>query len=1690
MEDKDKKKRKNKSIWWKRILRILGWITLSLIVLFISIVLFVRSPWGQNIIVGKLTNYISAKTHTKVSIKKLFITFSGDINLQGLHLEDQKGDTLIYSEKLQVEIPLWPIIWGNPISIDNLQWTGLRANIVRKDTIEGFNFQFLIDAFTSDTTTTKTDEPSNEPPKIFIGSIELSDFDLNFDDAVSGTKANIELGKFHVEGKNFDLKKMKFQVSEMSLQNTKANYVQTKASPPSDASETTLPYLGLYNLKIKNVIVHYNSEVDSIEADFNLADLELKVPKADLALQDILVSNFILNNSSIQIKSNAQKKAITKPESKPTTPESIEPFIWPNWNINVESIDLQNNHLHYQVGEIPQEMDTFNPDYIDLTDFNFIATDIVLSKNKSAKFHLKNFTFHESSGLTLKKLAFSTMVDSTVFSVDDLVLITGNSIINADLKTQFATIQQFIEKPEDSDLTMDLKHFIIDINDLFEFQPELRGNEYLKKLAKYKFSGQINANGTISKLNLTEFLVNWGQNTSIKTHGELINLTDFDKFIANIDNFTFYSTQSDLANFVSEKDLGISIPKTILIESQLKGKLDDFQTKIQLTIPEGKIKIDGQFKQQDEISFSADVEAIDLKLGEILNNPDIGTIAFEIKAKGNGKNMNDLNAQLVSDFSKLEFNGYDFSALKLDGELNEGKGFITLKYQDENLDLIVDSRIQLDSISPKISANINLNGADLYALGLTEKQIKTQLIINANFKGNAEIFDFDSHFSEGVAIYDEKTFYLGTVDLTANATKDSTALDISSDFLNGKIRANAGIDNITTAIQHHLTGYFSDYVEHADSFSNPVQLKMDMTFSETKLITDFLVPDIKTMDPLNINVDFNQKKKTLKANINLPYIDYANKTIDSLQMDFNSTEKEAKFKLGFAKINAEPFVMNRTFFDGDLKNGILNLNFNAFDGEKETYFVRTEISGKISNLKIHFDPNKLIFQGETWSIPADNQISIHDKKITAQNFVLSRNGQSIKIANDLMETTPNNIGIGFKNFKLDNLLTLFNKDNLLASGDLQGNIVVVNPLEKFGLIADFSIENLTALKTPLGKLTLKAKSKNGNNYNLDLGLIGDDIDLAIKGDYNSQNISSGLNFNLDLNKIGMKTIANLTGESLQDASGEISGEMVIQGNANSPKYEGYLQFKDAVFNISQLNSKFRLSNDKIKIDNAYITLNHFSIEDEQNNTFTINGSISTEKLSDPEFDLSVNGQNFQALNSTKEDNDLYYGKVNFDMDGTIKGKLSFPKIDLNIGINENTDFTYAIPESQAKLEKRDGIVEFVNKEDPDNILTRTDDSTFIANFSGIELHARLIIDKGAAFNVIIDPNTQDDLRISGVGALDFNIAKNGRMTLSGRYDINDGHYNLSLYNLVKRKFELEAGSSVTWRGDLMDADLSVTAKYSLETSASALMASQTSGASEEVKNKYRQTLPFFVFLTVKGELDQPELEFRLDMPEDSRGAIDGTVYARIKQLNSEEDELSKQVFSLLVLKKFYPNSGSDGSNGGAASIVRKNVNQVLSDQLNAFSAKLMGNTGVELDFELNSFTDYQGESVQQRTDLNVSAQKKLLDDRLIVQVGSNVNVEGDAHPGEENPVVGNASIQYLLTKDGRWRLKGFRNNEYENVIDGQVFVNGISLIFQRQFNKWRDILVAPPIEKELNEDTKVDKTTEKKDKKYKTDNKS
>ena len=208
-----------------RVVKIIGRIILGILVLLFLLILFIRSPWGQGIIVGKVTSYVSNKTNTKVEIERLFLTFNGNLQIDGLYLEDTKGDTLIYSKSLEANLPLWSLIRGEGIGVDGLYWEGVRANIIRKDSIQGYNFQFLIDAFATEDTTTVAKDSTAAPLNIVLGKLNFKDFDVVFDDEVAGIDSRFKIGTLNAKMKTTDLEHMKFEASELKLSDSRIKFI-------------------------------------------------------------------------------------------------------------------------------------------------------------------------------------------------------------------------------------------------------------------------------------------------------------------------------------------------------------------------------------------------------------------------------------------------------------------------------------------------------------------------------------------------------------------------------------------------------------------------------------------------------------------------------------------------------------------------------------------------------------------------------------------------------------------------------------------------------------------------------------------------------------------------------------------------------------------------------------------------------------------------------------------------------------------------------------------------------------------------------------------------------------------------------------------------------------------------------------------------------------------------------------------------------------------------------------------------------------------------------------------------------------------------------------------------------------------------------------------------------------------------
>ncbi|OBQ57245.1 hypothetical protein VQ01_01870 [Tamlana sp. s12] len=1631
-------------------LRILGKVIIGFFLFFILLVLVIRTPWAQNFIKNKAIDYVTSKTDTKIDIESLFLTFDGDIKITGVYLEDKQQDTLLYSKSLEANIALIPLITGKSIGVDGLDWEGVRAHIWRKDSIVGYNFNFLIDAFASEDSTAVTEvDTSSTSMNLILRNLDLKDFEISFDDELIGINTKAKFNELFLDLKKIDLDSMVFNAPEAKISEAKIDVIQNESKIiDNDTTSSVLPSFLVESFVLEAVKVHYKSNTSNLELNTTINDFSAESTDINLETNRIYLDEIALRHSTVKLQLNDVANSSEAAETN-----NSEAFEWPDFDIKVNQAHIENNDIGYFVNNHKAQKGVFNANALDFKNLSLIANTAYMNKS-GVGIHVEKGQFQEGSGLHLKQLSTEAVFSNTNLTLKNLDIALNNDLVLGDLNMEYSEINSFMNHPEKSKIDLVLSKFRFDFNDIFLFQPDLKNNEYLQILSKKRLSGHAKASGYVSDIQIPSFNVSWGDSTKLVLKGQIKNATQTDSLKFKIPSYRFTTKKSDIERFVAISDSTISIPNKMMLSGNISGALNAIATDSKLVSEQGFASIEGQFENLNDIHFKTHITVEEYELDKLLNIEKLGKLSVTVDAEGGGKTINDLDGKLVAVVNNFSYNEYPIENLEIVGNIINGQGEITSVYKDQNIDINLDAFVILDSIAPELKMDLNLAGANLQALGLTEQDIKTGFTLSGNFKGDSKSFDAGAMLSDGVVVYDSKTYLLGQLKANAHVREDTTSVQVENKILNLDLQSNATPLVFSKALKNHVLSYFyrEDRSATLDTLQNPVELKLQAKLAQSPVINNVFLVNLKEVDTVKIDVEFKELDRQLVAIVDAPHINYSDNTIDSLSVLINTYKDEFLFNLGFKEINAGPLLLPETYITGVQKNNELQLDFNAAYKGTELTDVRAVVTGVENDIKFHVYPENLKLNKENWSIPEDNAILFTKDKISFNNFKITKNEQSIEVTNQLPKVHTDHIAVAYKNFKINEILEYFNPETPLAEGVLNGDFIVQDPLNKPGIIADLDISQLKVKNINMGRLSLHGKSVGANNYTLESTLSGGEIDLDLKGTYKSESDKANLNLDLNLKTFNMHALEGFTDGEVSETEGFFKGRFKISGTTEKPNYDGTINFSNAKFKIVKFNTAFALLDETLKIDNKGVYFTDFTVQDENNNTFDIAGNIGTESFINPTFDLSLSAKNFQVLNATKDDNDLLYGKIVFDADAKITGDLEIPKVDLKLTVDSETDVTYVMPSSSVDVESRDGIVRFVNRNNPDAILTQASEQT--SKLTGFDISSYIKVGKNATFSIVIDEQTNDNFKVFGEGEFDFTMRPNGQMNLAGVYNVSGGHYEMSLYHLVNRRFELAPDSRVTWSGSPFDADLDIRAIYNIETSAAGLMASTSSGADISDQGRFQQVLPFIVYLNIDGELTAPVLSFNLDMPEDDQGMASGQIYGRVQQINQEPDALNKQVFSLLVLNRFYPDSNSDGSEGGFNAIARDNLNSALSDQLNVFSDKLLGDSGFDLDFGLNSYTDYQGDAPEDRTNLDIAAQKKLFHDRLIVKVGSEVAIQGSREP---TPLIGNVSLEYMLTKDGRYKLRGFRKSEYENVIDGQTIATGIAILFTQEFNKFKEL---------------------------------
>jgi hypothetical protein len=480
-----------------------------------------------------------------------------------------------------------------------------------------------------------------------------------------------------------------------------------------------------------------------------------------------------------------------------------------------------------------------------------------------------------------------------------------------------------------------------------------------------------------------------------------------------------------------------------------------------------------------------------------------------------------------------------------------------------------------------------------------------------------------------------------------------------------------------------------------------------------------------------------------------------------------------------------------------------------------------------------------------------------------------------------------------------------------------------------------------------------------------------------------------------------------------------------------------------------LNTLYHFT-DKVYFHENDIVVKNLKLYDVNDNSATINGGLYHDNFRAFVVDLKGKCKNFEVLKTQLVNNELFYGTAIATGKFSVLGPFDNLAIEGDLTSNKGTKFY--IPLNGSATVEQSEFIRFVNKTNPGKQAVK---DTLKPTLSGISLNMNIHVTPEAYGEIIFDPRSGDIIRGSGTANLKLNVDTKGDFILSGKYVINHGTYNFTMANLIDKKFTIEPGGSITWSGDPYAGILDMKALYEQNAS---LYNTIRLGVKPSLQDSINliQRATAVVEMKLTGDLLTPDIGLGISiknyLPEVHTYVVDFN-----NRMKSNEQELNKQVFSLMVLKRFSP----EGSFGTAGTAAGASLSEMFSNQLSNWVSQVDEN--LQIDIVLNGMDKEALQSL--RTRISYS----LLDGKIKFTTDA-----GQINTGtQKSSFAVDWQIEYMILPNGNLRLKMYnktRSNPIGGVGNNANTITGFSLLTTKSFDNLMELFGKKIEEKKIEEE--------------------
>ncbi|EFQ79255.1 translocation/assembly module TamB domain-containing protein [Algoriphagus machipongonensis] len=1255
-----------------------------------------------------------------------------------------------------------------------------------------------------------------------------------------------------------------------------------------------------------------------------------------------------------------------------------------------------------------------------------------------------------SSNLEIQELITDFKYSPEFMEFADLSLRSEKTHIKNYLRFDFLSDTALANFVTDVELLAKMDESKINLEDLRKFAPNLPPIE-----DEIYLSGEVS--GTISDMKSDEFLIRLGQKTALFGAFQLDGLPNIDDTYINLSLQNSTVLARDLGPYLNpEIEKEIFKFNTIRFDGDFAGYLRRFNTS-------------GDFKTSiGDIKGRINFDLVDGKPSVVsrvtINELDLGILAEDralfqkVSLDGNvtlqGDSRENILIGLDADISKIGLNNYNFSQISTDATygLNLFKG--NLEIADPNLKMQATGLLNLNQSVDSVRMQVNLDTAFLQTINLTDKLNYLSGHLNIDTKG-VKIDDIQgiARFTDMEVGFEDRFLELGDFNFQSLFAGGTRTMSINSDYLVAAASGQFNLERISKDLDVLLDQYIAIILNEPQPvadlesiFSETYNLDLNIRMFDVNPIVQLFEPDLSISKNTILEGAFYQTPENTVFNFftSIDTLSYKNKTAYATNIDFNTSKiinsedilasfyiyskaQELGKKIEFSNLGLEAiWDQNKVALDFTLDQ----------DSTQSSARINANAQFSAQNTKISFDPSSLVVLDREWKFANENLITIIPGNISFSNVKIQHENQFIALDGSISDDPLEQLQLSLNQVNVDLLNTLVPQE---FEGTANGVLAVEDVFEKPLLQGDIGIDSLKINSFLIGNLRGVA-DLNSDRLAVNLtNTRGDKKTIDMEGEIGLE--YQDINIDANLSETNLLILEPFLSNYLSQMGGTVSGDFQIRGTTANPEVLGTGVVRGGELRVNFLNTSYLLDGN-IGFKPKQISFRDLILKDVNGNRAYLTGGIDHSGFKDFYLNIKSNLTNFQVLNTTAKDNQTFYGSA--FVSGTLDILGSTTNLDINARATSQPNTRIFIPLADDSRVAQEEFIHIINIQDTVRVREVTEEINRL-DIENIRMNFILDITPDALAEIIIDPRTEEGITGRGRGVLNMNIDTQGNFSLTGNYEITEGKYNFSLYNIVKKQFNIRPGGRITWYGDPYEGVMDLTAEYVENVSIQPLLNATTTTDPDNTQSRRRY--PVKVIMDLEGALLSPNIDFGFDFSQfPSSGDIQTTVSAFQNRIANDEQEKNRQVFSVIMSRSFSP----EGQFSGVANI-SSSLGQLLSSQLNAFLGQVDKN--LEIDVDLASLDANTLETFQ------LSVAYTFLDGRLRVsRDGGFTNNQGNANAAS---IIGDWQAEYLLTEDGVYRIRIFNRNNF-NVftslsLSKNVATYGVSLSQNVSFNSFSEL---------------------------------